>query len=109
VRPNQYIYEHLAEAYALHGQSSSAMGVLGRMAAAGLQPEERTYKRLLHGLGAWGDLEAAVTVYQKMTSQVRGGGRSEGRDMGDRAHMRSQGGGRRGSEGFGGEGYWGGG
>ena len=83
MRPNQHIYEHLAEAYALHGQSSSAVDVLGRMAAAGLQPEGRTYKRLLHGLGAWGDLEAAVAVYQKMSSQVLrvflwGGGREVG-------------------------------
>jgi len=62
VLPDLRCYESLIDVHAHHGAAAAAVVVLDRIEAAGLEPGLDTYRRLLHGLGAWGDLSTATHV-----------------------------------------------
>lgn len=69
VVPTLAHYEHLAEAYALHGDPSTAAGILDRIYAAGHTPILRTYNRILHAIAIRGDLKSVSTVYLRLKMQ----------------------------------------
>lgn len=69
VTPTLAHYEHVAEAYALHGKHGSAVAVLDRIYAAGHTPVLRTYNRLLHGLATRGELLLVGRVYLRLKMQ----------------------------------------
>lgn len=69
VKPSLAHFEHLAEAYAVHGKLGSAVAVLDRIYAAGHTPLLRTYNRLLHGLATRGDIKEANCVYLRLKMQ----------------------------------------
>lgn len=69
VTPTLAHYEHLAEAYALHGKHGSATAVLDRICAAGHTPVLRTYNRLLHSLAGRGELRSVNRVYLRLRMQ----------------------------------------
>jgi hypothetical protein len=62
VAPDLRCYEVLIDVHAHHGAGPAAAAVLDRIEAAGLAPTAETYRRLLHGLGAAGNLAVAVQV-----------------------------------------------
>lgn len=92
--PDLRCYEALIDAHSLHGNGGAAVGVLARAEAAGLAPTAETYRRLLHGLGAAGDLQRAAEVRRfARGAAARGRARScaalplAARPLGTRARM----------------------
>jgi pentatricopeptide repeat protein len=75
VAPDLRCYEALIDAHAHHGDGAAAVRVLDRIEAAGLAATHETYRRLLHGLGATGDLRRAAQV-------CMGGARGSGLGVG---------------------------
>ncbi|KAI4304729.1 hypothetical protein MLD38_040204 [Melastoma candidum] len=69
LNPNVVVYNMLFDGYRREGRPLEGIGVLKRMKEGSCLPDCISYNTLIHGLLKWGEVRAAVRVYNEMAAE----------------------------------------